>query len=201
MSADDFRSYGHQLVDWIADYLSHPERYPVLSRNEPGDVKAAVPKTAPEHGEAMEALLADLDRTQLQALLIGLAERDTDLTNAIERQVGLLRLASAAPSSAAISPQARQAGASTRHSAIDQAAIRQQVRFVMRSADRDPYDNGYYDDEGDPTDEVVAGVRPLLEQARGFVAGGDARSALDILSALNDEYLSGYQALAMNADP
>jgi uncharacterized Zn finger protein len=144
----------------------------------------------------LDALLADLDRTQLQALLIGLAEHDADLTNAIERQVGLLRLANAAPSSAAVSPQARQAGASIRHSAIDQAAIRQQVRFVMRSADRDRYDDRYYDDEGDPTDEVVAGVRPLLEQAHSFVAGGDARSALDILAALTDEYLSGYQALA-----
>ena len=62
MSAEDFRRYGHQVVDWIADYLSHPERYPVLSQNEPGDLKNALPLAAPEHGEAMEALLADLDR-------------------------------------------------------------------------------------------------------------------------------------------
>ncbi len=62
MSADDFRRYGHQIVEWIADYLSHPERYPVLSQNQPGDVKAALPSAAPERGEAMEAMLADLDR-------------------------------------------------------------------------------------------------------------------------------------------
>ena len=152
-------------------------------------------REAIESRPPLDQLLAELDRTQLQALLIGLAERDADLTNAIERQVGLLRLASAAASAAATAPQARQAGASIRHSAIDQAAIRQQVRFVMRSADRDRYNDRYYDDEGDPTDEVVAGVRPLLEQARSFVAGGDARSALDILAALTDEYLSGYQTL------
>jgi uncharacterized Zn finger protein len=151
-------------------------------------------RDAIESRPPLDALLADLDRTQLQALLIGLAERDADLANAIERQVGLLQLASATASSAATSPQARQAGGSIRHSAIDQAAIRQQVRFVMRSADREHYDDRYYD-EGDPTDEVVAGVRPVLEQARSFVAGGDARSALDILAALSDEYLSGYQAL------
>ncbi|HET7160129.1 MAG TPA: SWIM zinc finger family protein, partial [Burkholderiales bacterium] len=41
----------------------------------------------------LDELLADLDRTQLQALLTSLAERDADLTDAIERQVGLLRLA------------------------------------------------------------------------------------------------------------
>ena len=62
MSADDFRRYGHQLVDWIADYLSHPERYPVLSRNKPDQVKDALPSHAPERGEAMEAMLADLER-------------------------------------------------------------------------------------------------------------------------------------------
>lgn len=62
MSADDFRRYGHQVIDWIADYLSHPERYPVLSQNKPGQLKEALPCTAPALGEAMEAMLADLDR-------------------------------------------------------------------------------------------------------------------------------------------
>lgn len=62
MSPEDFRRYGHQVVEWIADYLSHPERYPVLSQNQPGQVKQALPTSAPQHGEAMEAMLADLDR-------------------------------------------------------------------------------------------------------------------------------------------
>jgi aromatic-L-amino-acid decarboxylase len=62
MSAEDFRRYGHQVVEWIADYLSHPERYPVLSQNQPDQVKRALPLKAPERGEAMEAMLADLDR-------------------------------------------------------------------------------------------------------------------------------------------
>jgi aromatic-L-amino-acid decarboxylase len=62
MSPEDFRRYGHQVVDWIANYLAHPERYPVLSQNQPGDVKKALPSKAPERGEAMETMLADLDR-------------------------------------------------------------------------------------------------------------------------------------------
>jgi len=62
MSAEDFRRYGHQVVEWIADYLSHPERYPVLSQNKPDQVKEALPSKAPERGEAMEAMLSDLDR-------------------------------------------------------------------------------------------------------------------------------------------
>src|SRR3989441_9826047 len=62
MSGDDFRQYGHKFVNWIADYLAHPERYPVLSQNQPDQVKEALPSKAPERGEAMEAMLADLDR-------------------------------------------------------------------------------------------------------------------------------------------
>ena len=62
MSADDFRRYGHQIVDWIADYLSHPERYPVLSQTQPNQIIEQLPSKAPERGEAMEAMLADLDR-------------------------------------------------------------------------------------------------------------------------------------------
>ena len=62
MNAEEFRRYGHRVVDWIADYLAQPERYPVLSRNEPGQVKASLPASAPRQGESMEEILADLDR-------------------------------------------------------------------------------------------------------------------------------------------
>ena len=62
MSADEFRRYGHQLIDWVADHLSHPERYPVLSQNQPGEVKAALPNAPPVAGESFDRILEDLDR-------------------------------------------------------------------------------------------------------------------------------------------
>lgn len=62
MSAEEFRRYGHQLIDWVADYLSHPGRYPVLSRNQPGDVKRALPTAPPATGEGFDHILEDLDR-------------------------------------------------------------------------------------------------------------------------------------------
>jgi uncharacterized Zn finger protein len=136
----------------------------------------------------LESLLSDLDRAQLQALLVDLAGRDSDLADAIERQVVLLRLANAAP-------QARHVGQRARQSSIDQQAIKQQVRLTMRAAGRDRYDDYDYYDEEDPGDEIVEGVRPLLEQARRFIEGGDASSALYILEALTDEYLDGCRAL------
>ena len=38
MPPEEFRQYGHQVVDWIADYLAHPERYPVLPKIKPGEL-------------------------------------------------------------------------------------------------------------------------------------------------------------------
>lgn len=62
MDLDEFRRYGHEIVDWIADYLAHPERYPVLSRSRPGEVAAQLPQQPPEDGESMTAILADFER-------------------------------------------------------------------------------------------------------------------------------------------
>ncbi|HVF91981.1 MAG TPA: pyridoxal-dependent decarboxylase [Blastocatellia bacterium] len=62
MSAEEFRRYGYQVIDWIAEYLDHPERYPVLSKSRPGDLKKALPQSAPVKGEEMAEVLADLER-------------------------------------------------------------------------------------------------------------------------------------------
>jgi len=61
MSAEEFRRYGHRVVDWIADYLSNPQRYPVVSRARPGEIKNALPAAAPATGESMDQILSDLE--------------------------------------------------------------------------------------------------------------------------------------------
>lgn len=68
MTPDEFRRHGHALVDWVADYLAHPERYPVLSRVEPGAITAALPADAPDRGESFEALFADFERVLVPGL-------------------------------------------------------------------------------------------------------------------------------------
>src|SRR5512146_582988 len=68
MGAETFRRYGHELVEWIADYLNHSERYPVLSRVQPGEVREALPLRAPEHGEDFDAILADFERVILPGI-------------------------------------------------------------------------------------------------------------------------------------
>jgi aromatic-L-amino-acid decarboxylase len=58
----DFRPQAHRLADWIADYLENPERFPVLSRARPGQIRDALPANAPEHGEDFDAIFADFER-------------------------------------------------------------------------------------------------------------------------------------------
>ena len=68
MDPADFRRHGHALVDWIAEYLAGSERYPVLPRVSPGDVRRALPAEAPEHGESFDAIFADFERVLVPAL-------------------------------------------------------------------------------------------------------------------------------------
>jgi aromatic-L-amino-acid decarboxylase len=68
MNADEFRRFGHELIDWIAEYFDHIEDLPVLSQIEPGDLKAQLPSAPPEKGEPMEQIIADIDRLIVPAL-------------------------------------------------------------------------------------------------------------------------------------
>jgi len=62
MSPAEFRKHGHAVIDWIADYLEAPDRWPVLPAVRPGDVRAALPQSPPEHAESMEEILGDFQR-------------------------------------------------------------------------------------------------------------------------------------------
>jgi aromatic-L-amino-acid/L-tryptophan decarboxylase len=61
MDAEEFRRHGYAAVDRIADYLGHPERWPVLPDAAPGELRRKLPASAPEHGEPMDAILRDFD--------------------------------------------------------------------------------------------------------------------------------------------
>ncbi len=63
-----FRQHGHALVDWIAEYLEHPEKYPVLSQVAPGDVAAALPSAAPDDPEPFDRIMADFERVIVPGL-------------------------------------------------------------------------------------------------------------------------------------
>ena len=68
MTPDEFRRWGREAVEWIAGYMERVERYPVLSRVAPGEVRAALPAHPPERGEPFDALLRDLDSVVLPGI-------------------------------------------------------------------------------------------------------------------------------------
>ena len=73
MDPATFRRHGHELVDWIAEYLEHPERYPVLSRVRPGEIASALPRHAPEAGEPFDAIMATVAALEEDEELVVLA--------------------------------------------------------------------------------------------------------------------------------
>jgi aromatic-L-amino-acid/L-tryptophan decarboxylase len=68
MTPEEFRTYGRQVVDWIADYYEQIESFPVLSQVAPGEIRAALPPDPPEQGEPFSNVLADLDRVILPGI-------------------------------------------------------------------------------------------------------------------------------------
>jgi aromatic-L-amino-acid decarboxylase len=68
MPKEDFRRFGHEIVDWIADYFERMEDLPVLSQNEPNDLKNALPRSAPPQGEDFAEVLKDVEKLILPAV-------------------------------------------------------------------------------------------------------------------------------------
>ncbi len=62
MPPEDFRRFGHQIVDWIADYWEHPERHAVLPAAPPGALIDELPAAGPERGEPMDRILSDFEQ-------------------------------------------------------------------------------------------------------------------------------------------
>jgi aromatic-L-amino-acid/L-tryptophan decarboxylase len=62
MDAEEFRRFGHQLVDWVADYREGLAGRPVMSQVQPGEVRAAFPAQPPAQGGKLGDAIAALDR-------------------------------------------------------------------------------------------------------------------------------------------
>lgn len=68
MTPDEFRVWGHAVVDWIAEYQRRVESLPVLAQVQPGQIRASLPADPPVHGETFETILADIDRLILPGI-------------------------------------------------------------------------------------------------------------------------------------
>ena len=68
MNSDEFRRWGHRLIDWIADYLDHVEQYPVMAQVKPGDIRAGFRQPRRLRGEAFDAILRDVEQIILPGI-------------------------------------------------------------------------------------------------------------------------------------
>lgn len=68
MSPEDFRRQGHAVIDWIADYYKNIEKFPVLSRVAPGQIRSSLPAEAPPKGEPFDRILKDVSELILPGI-------------------------------------------------------------------------------------------------------------------------------------
>jgi aromatic-L-amino-acid/L-tryptophan decarboxylase len=68
VTPEDFKRHGHQLIDWIADYVENIEQQRVTSLVRPGDVRAQLAEHPPASPESFAAVMADIDKVVVPAL-------------------------------------------------------------------------------------------------------------------------------------
>ncbi len=59
MLPDEFRRHGHQLVDWMADYMRDVGGLPITPAVRPGEILKQLPSSPPGEGEPFERLFQD----------------------------------------------------------------------------------------------------------------------------------------------
>ncbi len=59
MDISRFRTSGHELIDWVADYLENIEERPVRSQVAPGEIASRLPQEPPREGESMDVIFND----------------------------------------------------------------------------------------------------------------------------------------------
>ena len=68
MTTDEFRQFGREMVDWIADYYENIEQFPVLSQVQPGEIRSGLPAAPPQKGESFDEILGDIENLILPGI-------------------------------------------------------------------------------------------------------------------------------------
>jgi aromatic-L-amino-acid decarboxylase len=68
MTPEEFRTYGHAIVDMIADHRARVAERRVMAPTSPGDIKAALPSAPPDTPESFDAVLSDLQTIVMPGL-------------------------------------------------------------------------------------------------------------------------------------
>ena len=70
MTPEDFRRYGHELIDWLADYHESMADRPVMAKTRPGEIRDALPSAPPNEPEDFGAVIEDLNRIVVPGLTL-----------------------------------------------------------------------------------------------------------------------------------
>ncbi|WP_280950396.1 MULTISPECIES: aminotransferase class V-fold PLP-dependent enzyme [Rhodomicrobium] len=70
MTPEEFRRYGRELIDWLADFHANANALPVQARSKPGDVKSLLPASPPDDVEGFDDVIKDLDSVLLPHLTL-----------------------------------------------------------------------------------------------------------------------------------
>lgn len=68
VTPDEFRTHGHELIDWIAEYIDSVEQRPVAAQVAPGDVRSQLPEHPPTKLESFDVVMADVERVIVPGL-------------------------------------------------------------------------------------------------------------------------------------
>src|SRR4029450_7909778 len=68
MTPEEFRTFGYQIFDRIANARARVSERPVMATAAPGAIKAALPASPPSTAEPFDAILRDLDGIILPGL-------------------------------------------------------------------------------------------------------------------------------------
>ncbi|MEP6936731.1 MAG: pyridoxal-dependent decarboxylase [Chthoniobacterales bacterium] len=66
---EEFRKHLHEIADWIADYRENISQLPISPNAKPGHILSGLSLQAPEKGESLDAILADVDRVVLPGIV------------------------------------------------------------------------------------------------------------------------------------
>jgi aromatic-L-amino-acid decarboxylase len=68
MDKTEFKEFGYKFIDWVSDYLSGVEKFPVLSQVKPGEISSNLPQKPPGSGESMEEVFRDFQEIILPGI-------------------------------------------------------------------------------------------------------------------------------------
>jgi aromatic-L-amino-acid decarboxylase len=68
MTPDEFRAYGHRLIDYLADYRATIAGRPVRASTQPGEIRASLPTEPPTDPQPFDAILEDFESVLVPGL-------------------------------------------------------------------------------------------------------------------------------------